>query len=78
MTHTVHLDRSLRLAVSGEAGCNLAAIRLSRGSAEVLADALLEFAGNQLRGLSRRSAVKVEAEALAAPDKACKEGAAHE
>lgn len=66
MTHTVHLDRSLRLAVSGEAGCKLASFRLSRGAAEVLADALLEFSGNQVRGQSRRSEVAVVADSIAA------------
>jgi hypothetical protein len=61
MSHTIHLDRSLRLDVSDEGGKQIAAVRLSRGAAEGLADALLEFAGNRVRGLSRRSAVKVEA-----------------
>jgi hypothetical protein len=66
-SHTIHLDRSLRLSVSDEGGRKLATVRLSRGTAEGLADALLGFSGNQARGLSHRSSVTFEAAPLSKP-----------
>lgn len=63
----VQIDRSLRMAVSDEAGKSLAALRLTRSSAEGLADALLEFSGNRVRGCSKRTSIRVGVRSDAVP-----------
>ena len=71
-TMNIHLDRSLRLAVRDDTGNPLAAVRLTRKGAEGLADALLEFCGNRLSGLSSRSDMTVPASSAAMPEHSAK------
>ncbi len=66
-TLNVFLDRTLRLAVRDDTGNPLAAVRLTRKGAEGLADALLEFCGNRVSGLSSRSDMTVTASSAAIP-----------
>ena len=66
-TMNIHLDRSLRLAVRDGTGNPLAAVRLTRNGAEGLADALLEFCGNRISGLSGRPDMTVAASSAGTP-----------